>query len=231
MAAMVDIVADLNKQLDEAHAENARLVLQVAETEAREERNIVDMQATIASLSKQASDTRAAFMKMRQFLDEVPTPQEDEYFGDKWAMRADHIAVHIGKLIADVIGIEPAREEAKPSTGAPFEKLPAPVVKTECVFPVCGPACRRPCPDPQTAPVVEEQGPWVIRTAQGRYESRNNWKLSRDPDGALQFATKEAAVQHIFNFRPDEWDAHQKPFMVMTVAEARAIEAKKTTGV
>lgn len=79
----------------------------------------------------------------------------------------------------------------------------------------------------EPAPVVEEQGPWVIRTAQGRYESRNKWRLARDPDGALQFQTSETAEQHIASFKPDEWDAHQKPFQVMTVDEARAIEAKR----
>lgn len=45
------IVTDLNKQLDDAHVENARLVLKIAEVEAREERNIVDMQATIRTLN------------------------------------------------------------------------------------------------------------------------------------------------------------------------------------
>jgi hypothetical protein len=235
MAAMVDIIADLNKQLDEAHAENARLVLQVAEVEAREEKNIVDMQATIRTLSKQPHSPEPYRINRN-----LSHPQA----GKLLVVRLDRYDVDNLRAEYDVSTTKsqwvgwledahtvPAVEEAKPSTGAPFdEKLPAPVVKTECVFPMCGPACRRSCPDLQTAPVVEEQGPWVIRTAQGRYESRNKWRLARDPDGALQFPTSEAAEQHIASFKPDEWDAHQKPFRVMAVDEARAIEAKKPTG-
>ena len=144
-----EIIDDLNKQLDEAHKENARLVLE------------------------------------RDFYK----------------------------------GAAPSAMQA----AAPGQTSTATGGVVDCNFPACGPRCKKDCPP---LPVVEEQGPWVIRTRQGRYESRT-MKLSTDPDGALQFPTKEAAEKHIANFKFDEWDAHQKPFQVMTVAEARVIEAKR----
>lgn len=201
-------IDDLNRQLDEAHKENARLVLErpYPPEAYRINRDLSHPQAgklLVVQLDRYDVDN------LRDEYDVSTT--KSQWVGWLEDARAAHVVV-----------------ETKLSTGAPFnEKLPAPFVKTECVFPMCGPACRRDCPDPQTALVVEEQGPWVIRTAQGRYESRNKWRLARDPDGALQFQTSETAEQHIASFKPDEWDAHQKPFQVMTVDEARAIEAKR----
>ena len=81
---------------------------------------------------------------------------------------------------------------------------------------------------PEPTPVAEEeQGPWVIRTKLGRYESTSKWKLAAKADDAMTFESKEAAFQHIYGYRPDEWDSHQFPITVITLAEARRIAGAK----
>jgi hypothetical protein len=201
-------IDDLNRQLDEAHKENARLVLERP------------YPPEAYRINRDLSHPQAGKLLVVQ-LDRYDVDNlRDEY--DVSTTKSQWVGWLEGQ------GNPDDTQGRTSETRAPFnEKLPAPFVKTECPSTAWSRRRRGRRGRPQTAPVVEEQGPWVIRTAQGRYESRNKWRLARDPDGALQFQTSETAEQHIASFKPDEWDAHQKPFQVMTVDEARAIEAKR----
>lgn len=150
-----------------------------------------------AALVVERNKANESFAKMRKFLSDVPTPEEDE-FGQKWPMLVDHMAVYFGVLISDAIGPEP---QAKTASVGPTGFL----VET---------------------PAVEEQGPWVIRTAAFRYESRDNYRLSNSPDGARIFHSKKEAQEHI-DAECQGWASFHYPLNVITLAEARAIEAKR----
>jgi hypothetical protein len=253
-------ITDLNRLLDESHAENARLVLQVAEVEAREEKNIVDMQATIKAMSDRAAlfgeETTAHVGRLKNYVEKV-----DRAMGGIGCRSPEAVVAAAATLRTLVIEHQQncwqqttGVEETKPSTGTPFdEKLPSPFVKTECLFPSCGPACRRPGPDqtapvvaatfgPQTTPatnpfaatadVVKEQGPWIVfegtrARADVGFMGWNGWRPSLAE--VAPFDLKSDAVVALEGWRMGGYSNDSA--CVMTVDEARAIEAKKTTGV
>jgi hypothetical protein len=225
------VIVDLNKQLDEAHAVNARLVLQVAEVEAREEKNIVDMQATIRTLNERATlamGMHANHVGAMAGTSGGPLPTADEIrAAANKAMQAVQVSMDIGRAI----------QAMAPKVGTPFDELlPAPTGGAGCIFPECGPACRRDCPD-QTDPVVEEQGPWVVydfdevvasaRVAGPPVGTEDDcWDWS-SVDGVRGFADKARAQVLLRTMGRSRSSCCR----VITLAEARAIEAKKTTGV
>lgn len=79
---------------------------------------------------------------------------------------------------------------------------------------------------PDETPAVKQEEQWVIRTSASRYESRDKHRLSNAPDGARIFGTKEEAQEHI-DANCQGWASFHYPLVVITLAEARAIEAKR----
>ena len=88
-----------------------------------------------------------------------------------------------------------------------------------CLYPECGPTCRRDCPpapaDETPAVKQEEQGPWVVQS-DGEYLCYDNRGTTRHIEDAYKFDTR-AEAQERMCLRE----------RVITLAEARAIEAKR----
>lgn len=99
----------------------------------------------------------------------------------------------------------------------------------DCNFPACGPRCKKDCPP---LPVVEEQGPWVVYDADELNDEHRvaglrvvvdeedwDWSSVASARGFQSRSTAEAVLR--------EMGGHWPNRRVITLAEARAIEAKR----
>jgi hypothetical protein len=222
------VIVDLNRLLDESHAENARLVLQIAEVEAREEKNIVDMQETIRTLNARsayhATEIRLHNERLKNYVEKV-----DRAMGGIGCRSPEDVIAAAATMRTLVIEHQqncaqwvPAAK-AKPTGGA------------GCIFPECGPTCQKDCgmPGPEpAADVVKEQGPWIVfegsrARADVGFMGWNGWRPSIAE--VAPFDLKSDAVVALEGWRMGGYSNDSA--CVMTVDQARAIEAKKPTGV
>lgn len=98
-----------------------------------------------------------------------------------------------------------------------------------CLYPECGPICRRDCPPAPVVetPAVEERGPWVVYDPEREYmlpyRCVHKWVKPEELEDAVLFRDANSAQNCVH-------DLGIKRYRVITLAEARAIEAQKTNG-
>lgn len=98
-----------------------------------------------------------------------------------------------------------------------------------CLYPECGPICRRDCPHAPVVetPAVEERGPWVVYDPEREYmlpyRCVHKWVKPEELEDAVLFRDANSAQNCVH-------DLGIKRYRVITLAEARAIEAQKTNG-
>lgn len=179
------VITELNKQLDDAHTENARLVLRAAEIEAREERNIVDMQATIRTLNERSTLAMA--------------------------MHANHVGAMTGA--ADL----PTADEIRAAANKAMQALQASMNIGRTIQAI--------------STTIDEQGPWVVlegpraRAGVG-FMGWNGWRPSLAE--VQPFETRHEADVALEGWRMGGYS--NESARVATLAEARTIEAQKTSG-
>lgn len=95
-----------------------------------------------------------------------------------------------------------------------------------CTYPECGPTCRRDCPPAPVVetPAVEERGPWVVYDPEREYmlpyRCVHKWVKPEELEDAVLFRDANSAQNCVH-------DLGIKRYRVITLAEARAIEAKR----
>lgn len=175
------VITELNKQIDDAHAENARLVLRAAEIEAREERNIVDMQATIRTLSERSTLAMA--------------------------MHANHVGAMTGAAVL------PTADEIRAAANKAMQALQASMNTGRTIQAI--------------STTIDEQGPWVVYDPEREYglpyRLEECWVTAEELDDVAPFRDAGRARNCIR-------DLGIERYRVITLAEARAIEAQKTSG-